>query len=272
MMLVIVMVFFFFYLNLGNVFTAHEIFDWAENEKYRLRTCQELLSHYTGLTVDDFSTEYEMADRYLVYAFGEEIMREISPILLIPSMLAPLFLGVDFQKRTVNTAIYGGYTRLQIFVVKLLHYYIISIAVSLFGMISFVFYNFGIRGLQVLTIGYVLRCLLIQIYLMTSIFCVPTLIIYIFKNVLWGSFVNFLWMGFSFWLSLQYDPSTVVQSHSTLKQLLHPMYQALERNMLWAPELTLSASQWAMFILTPMVWIIGTTLLSYALFRRAELK
>ena len=125
MFLVVGMLFFFFYSGLGCVIRSKIIFDWMENAPSNLKECAAVLQLRLGLTMDDFSSVNDLVERYLLYIFGGEILRECNPIAVFSLFLSTFLIGVDFRKRMIDEPVYQGYSRLQIFLAKTIHYYII---------------------------------------------------------------------------------------------------------------------------------------------------
>ena len=203
MFLLVGVLFILFYSGLGCVIRSKIIFDWMENVPSNLKECAAVLQLRLGLTMDDFSSVNELVERYLLYIFGGKILSEINPFPFFSLFLSTLLIGMDLKKRTINDSMYQGYSQLQIFLAKTLHYYIVAITVSLFWVLTYLWYVYGARGFQILTAKYVLRCLLMLTYVILGVFSYPLLITFITRDVLWSSLLNLLW--FFYFISCQQD-------------------------------------------------------------------
>ncbi len=265
MMLATGILFWFFYTSLGCVIRAKFVFDWMENSPYKLKECVHVLQLRQGLTLADFSSVKEVVERYLVYIFGGEILSEINPFPFFSLFLSTFLVGMDFKKRTIDDTVYQGYSRLQIFLAKTLHYYIVAITVSLFWILTYLWYIYGARGFQILSWKYVFRCLLMLTYVILGVFSIPLVITYVTRDVLRSLLLNFLWFFILFVVSRIDIPRII-------KHMINPMFLAQEKTVLWAPELSLTISQCVVFFVIPASAILFTFIFSYFLFRRAELK
>lgn len=215
--------------------------------------------------MDDFSSVNDLVERYLLYIFGGEILRECNPIAVFSLFLSTFLIGVDFRKRMIDEPVYQGYSRLQIFLAKTFYYYIVAITVSLFLVLTYLWYIYGARGFQILTAKYVIRCLLMLTYVILGVFSYPLLITFIIRDVLWSSLLNLLW----FFILLVVSRIDIPR---IIKYIVNPMFLAQEKTVLWAPELSLTASQWTIFFVNPANVFFFTVIFSFFLFRRVELK
>ncbi len=257
--------FWFFYTSLGCVIRAKFVFDWMENSPYKLKECVHVLQLRQGLTLADFSSVKEVVERYLVYIFGGEILSEINPIVFFSVFLSTFLIGMDFKKRTIDDTVYQGYSRLQIFLAKTLHYYMVAITVSLFWILTYLWYIYGARGFQILSWKYVFRCLLILTYVILGVFSIPVLITYICGDVRKSIIINLMWFLFTSILSW-------IEIPKVIRQICNPLFVMQDGDFIWARNIQFITVQWLPLLIIPVAYFLVTGWGSYYFFRRAELK
>ena len=265
MFLVVGMLFFFFYSGLGCVIRSKIIFDWMENAPSNLKECAAVLQLRLGLTMDDFSSVNGLVERYLLYIFGGEILSEINPFPFFSLFLSTLLIGMDFKKRTINDSMYQGYSRLQIFLAKTLHYYIVAITVSLFWLLLYLWYIYGMRGFIILTVPYMIRCISIWLYITIGTFSAPLLIAYICRDIFKSILVNLAWF-------LSTSILSWIEIPQMIRQIYNPLFLARSWETIWASNIQYSLEKWMPLLILPIITAGSVICISYFLFRKAELK
>ena len=258
MLLVMGVLFYYFYSGLGNVKSIRAI-----NDAMHVPGGIGRLVLIMGRNANEFSSTEEVIRAYIPWAVGE-IFSEVNPVALISVFYSTYMIGTSFYRRTLNLTIMQGYTRKQVFLSKVLIYYMTSSVIILFFLLFFLFYTFGYLWITVLSVKHILLMFTAWIYLEIAIMSIPLLIPFICKDILKTTLCSFLFFALLVFINQ-------IGLHRTLFSF-YPLFVAVDP-AIWRNEILLPITQWRFsFSVMPAMLIIGSILISYFLFRKAELK
>lgn len=248
----------YFYTGMGNVIPIDEV-----NGMMYVPRGFGLLVYIMGKGINEFSGTDAIIQAYVPWAVVE-ILEEINPVMLVSLFYSTYIVGTSFGKRTIDRPIVEGYSRKSVFAVKTIVYYVSSIVIFLVFLIAFICSQYRTYWLQIMPVGMILRCILVWIYLCMAMISVPLLITFVCRDVWKSIIVNFLFFLIVLGVSLSPLRDTVLAQY--------PTFVLIDMN-LWVEELHLPVTQWRTSLtILPTVLIASSILLSYFLFRKAELK
>lgn len=197
---------------------------------------------------------------------------ENSPALFVGIYAAAYFIAANFSGRNVGIDVSAGYSRRSVFVATLLRYYLFVTITLIFVFFAFLFYAFGFRWITALQ-PYHWRSFCIWLYLSLSMVSLPFFIAFLFRRVLKTLVVSIiLVVGVPFLPQSAYygaEKYTGLIGTETFDWL--PMAMC-KRTVLYNEQLILNNYESLMFIVVPLTFLVGASLLAYLFFRRAELK
>lgn len=187
---------------------------------------------------------------------------------LITIFLTPLLIGSAFSGRTINDAIYAGHSRLRIFTVKLLFFYLATCLVSiLYPAISILRYSR--EWLQSLppaeAAAYIWRCLGMHVLMDMALLHLCLIVVFACRDVIRSvaySLVLTVMEAIIFRLVRSLTRDTWM-----FKVIgLHPVYQIKA-----VMEPLVEGSAIGIAVITGLFFISASIVISYWLFRRADL-
>ena len=258
MLLVMGGLFFLFYTSMGNVKSIQEI-----NGSIYVSGGISRLILIMGRAASEFSSTEQVIEAYIPWALGE-VFSEVNPVAYISLFYSTYMLGTSFYRRTLDLTIMQGYSRNQVFLSKILMYYVTSSIIMLFYLLFYLFYMFGFHWIQTVSAGRLFRMLSMWIYLEIAIMSIPLLISMLCKDILKTILFSFLFFALLVFISQ-------IELLRTLFSF-YPLFAALNREV-WRNEILMPITQWRFsLIIAPAILIVGSIVASYYLFRRAELK
>ncbi len=209
---------------------------------------------------------------FMTFYWGEFVfkntMGDAGLTTLITIFLTPLLIGSEFSRRTLNDALFAGHSRLRIFTVKLLFFYLATCLVSiLYPVISILRYSREwLHSLPPAeAAAYIWRCLGMHVLLDMALVYLCLIVVFACRDVIRSvaySLVLTLALSFIFRLVRSLAPETWL---SKLIQL----YPAYQMKAVMEPQVEGSAI--GMAVITGLFFISASIVISYWLFRRADL-
>ncbi len=187
---------------------------------------------------------------------------------LITIFLTPLLIGSVFSDRTINDAIYAGHSRLRIFTVKLVFFYLATCLVSiLYPVISILRYSREwLHSLPPAeAVAYIWRCLGMHVLLDMALVHLCLIVVFACRDVIRSvaySMVLTLALSFIFGLVRSLARDTWIFKVTGW----HPVYQ-----MKAVMEPQVEVSTIVIAVITGLFFISASIVISYRLFRRADL-
>ena len=249
---------FYFYFEMRNVKPIREI-----NDAMYVPGGIGILIQVMGKRLSEFASVDAAIQAYIPWAIGE-ILTEINPIMIMSLFYSTYMVGTSFSNKTVDLTNMQGYTRKQIFISKVIVYYVTSMLIAVIFLLIFIFLTFGVYWLKFMSFGHVMMCMLVWIYLGLAMMSIPLLITFISRDVLKTILLNFLLYAL-----------LIIPAKTTLRYSLFSFYPtfAARDPTVWSEEILLPITQWRFSLsVMPALLIIGSILISYFFFRKAELK
>jgi hypothetical protein len=217
---------------------------------------------------DTASWKAEFMTLHLGEFVFKNTMGDAGVTTLITIFLTPILIGSAFSGRTINDAIYAGHSRLRIFTVKMLFFYLATCLVSiLYPVISILRYSRD--WLHSLppgeAVAYIWRCLGMHVLLDMALVYLCLIVVFACRDVIRSvaySLVLTLALAIIFRLLRSLAPETWVSKLINL----YPTSQ-----MKAVMETQVEVSTIVIAVITGLFFISASITISYWLFRRADL-
>lgn len=188
---------------------------------------------------------------------------------LITIFLTPLLIGSEFSKRTLNDAVYAGHSRLHIFIVKLLFFYLASCFVSiLYPAISILRYSWNwLHSLPPAeAAAYIWRCLGMHVLLDMALLYLCLIVVFFCRDVIRSMAYSLV---FTLGLSLIFRLLRSLAPETWMTKVIE-FYPAYQMKIVMEPQVEASVILNAIVI--ALLFIAASIFISYWLFRRADLE
>lgn len=230
-------------------------------EDLRLRAETTSISYLAGVfggKAENFSELRVLYSRYVL----RHVFSDASAISWMSIVFAGFVISRDFDKRTMNIMIYRGYSRWRILFSKVLIYYIYACVVSLVPtLVTLKVYAPG--WTSAFSMGFLVRSILLKLLLDMGMISFPIIFAFLFQNPLKSISASLLVT----FLLLK------LKGESLLGDILRYYPGALiMRDELWSQAKVMDTQLKVAAVLSPLIFIVASVGISFAIFRKSDLK